>query len=163
MNDFKYNIGNCGPTALTNLAYLYKCMGKNMLYNNDIYQTYNKIVESTGKEVGITNKEAMDGFKKYANNYTSYKANIFDYWWDWWSYFKSDIKNGDPVLVHIEGSTSKEPLVGHLIVAYGWIEYAALVIPGNKFLIVADGWYNNGIRVLNFDHYNVINGMRVRI
>lgn len=162
MNFYNYGKKNCGPTALTNLALLYTCMGKNML-SGDIHSTYDKMVNCVGQEESISNLQAIDGFKKYAKTYTTFKADIFIYWWNWWSYYRDDIDRGNPVIMYIEGSAPGQENAGHLIIAYGWIEYDALVLTGNRFLIVADGWQNNSIRVLNFDHYDVKKGSRVKL
>lgn len=162
MNFYNYGKKNCGPNALTNLALLYTCMEKNMLLG-DIHSTYDKMVNCVGQEESISNLQAIDGFKKYAKTYTTFKADIFIYWWNWWSNYKDDIDRANPVIMYIEGSAPGQENAGHLIIAYGWIEYDALVLIGNRFLIVADGRQNNSIRVLNFDHYDVKKGSRVKL
>lgn len=146
-------IGNCGPTAATNMVWYWRFRGKTAI-NSNSQTVYNAIVAEIGQEVNITMAQAANGAKAYVKS-VGYTTQQYNYLFDSWAYYKRDIADDYTILTSIQTSGG-----GHLVLTVGYREYS-----NAKYLRMIDGWYVNNNRYVNYNdsNFNSIMGYRWRI
>lgn len=153
--------GNCGPTAAFNVVKYFDNRGYGTMTDKSDDDVYSAIVDYMGKEESTTIYEMVGGIEKYVKNNTSYKISYTHYVPPLWSYFKSDLKNGHPILYTIAG----ENFVAHAMAAMGYLELkeSKSWMPKTfHFLIVASGW-SSVLEYTNFDAVSLKLGCVVKI
>lgn len=148
------NLGNCGPTAATNICGYYYYVGKkNILKDRNVQTTYTALVDAVNfdrnGEDGTSYGNLQSGLKSYIEE-CGYSVKIDDYWFDWWSDFKRDFDNGYPNIMFLEGKrlyNGSWETVGHFVVGVGY----RIMNDNTRYIRVYDGWYTSSSRFISFD------------
>lgn len=149
-----HHTNNCGPVAVVNMLTYWKNRG----YTNISSPTtiYNYVVNHANfnENVGMTVAKMNAAAKAYVKS-VGYSTDTFDYWWDWFSYFKSDLRNDYTIL-----TTYQKNSYAHAVVAVGYKEYSY-----GKYLQIYTGYKvsHKPIAHLNFDAVDKIHGVKFKV
>ena len=106
-----------------------------------------------------SNSVRKDALNHYIKKYTSLNCSITKYVGiQFWHYFYNDIKKGFIIDVRYNVNSSE----GHAVLCVGAVEVSGSHYSGTRYLVVADTW-NSYLRLLNFDYYSSLKGMKIKV
>lgn len=149
------SVGNCGPTAVTNMLFYWRFMGRTGIYSNSM-AVYSIIANTSdyNPDTGTSLSSCISSAKSYAQS-CGYSVSSYRYLLESYAYFKRDIGNDYTILTLVRKDDS-----GHFVIAVGYRIYNST---GVRFLQIIDGWNTNVYQFINYDYFDHVYGCRWKI